>query len=68
MDRFVGFFRYYTSNALDRTPLYATEAEALAAVEARMNSDPSIREGYVCKIMSKSVRNFTIETTSYETV
>lgn len=64
-NRYVGFFRYYTNRALDRTQLYETELEALTVVEARMQNDPSISEGYVCLIMSKSTRETTIVTESY---
>lgn len=50
---------------MDRTQLYETELEALTVVEARMQNDPSISEGYVCLIMSKSTRETTIVTESY---
>lgn len=63
--RYAGFFRFLESNTLERTALFGTEADALIAVQNRMNGDPSIKEGYVCKIMSKSVRVSSIETTDY---
>ena len=65
MDRYVGFFRFYTESNLERTQLFATQAEAQTAVVDRMNSDPRIKEGYVVRILSKSDRETTITTTNY---
>lgn len=65
MNRFVGFFRFYTENTLERTSIFATLAEAQAAVVARMNNDPRILEGFVVKIMTKSERDVTIVTQDF---
>jgi hypothetical protein len=60
---YVGILRYRTAKGLGKTKPYDTESEAQAAVTAEMENDSNIMEGYVARLLSKSIREREIITT-----